>query len=288
MSPNKSSGKKSGRGLRIPRQGAGTAILLGGPNAGKSQLICSLTHATPEVAPYPFTTRTPAPAMMPFEDVTVQLIDTPPITKDYMDPHLFGLVRSADLALLMVDLAATTAWSSARKCSIGSSGTKTRLAATSYLDENDVGLSYTRTFVVPNKIDLPEAAGRLELFHELCPLDFAEYPISATAGTGLEALREAIYRSLDMIRVYSKLPTAKEPDRERPFTVPPRQPTDRHGRAGPQGLHQGPEVRPRLGRGGPRRHRGQKRLRVARQGRGRIAHLSIEKLVLWALWEVCY
>ena len=32
--------------------------------------------------------------------------------------------------------------------------TKTRLAARSYLDENDIGLSYTQTFLVPNKIDL--------------------------------------------------------------------------------------------------------------------------------------
>jgi ribosome-interacting GTPase 1 len=213
------SGKKSGRGLRIPRQGAGTAILLGGPNAGKSQLICSLTHATPEVAPYPFTTRTPAPAMMPFEDVTVQLIDTPPITKDYMDEHLYGLIRSADLALLLLDLGSDDGVEQCQEVLDRFKDTKTRLAATSYLDENDVGLSYTRTFLVPNKIDVPEAAERLTLFHELCPLDFAEYPISATAGTGLVALREAIYRALDMIRVYSKLPTAKEPDRNRPFTV---------------------------------------------------------------------
>jgi uncharacterized protein len=219
IATEKSSGKKSGRGLRIPRQGAGTAILLGGPNAGKSQLICSLTHARPAVAPYPFTTQTPAPAIMPFEDVTVQLIDTPPVTKDYMDPHIFGLVRSADLVLLMVDLGSDDGVEQCQEVLDRLSGTKTRLAATSHLDENDVGLSYTRTFVVPNKIDLPEAAGRLELFHELCALDFTEYPISATAGTGLDALREAIYRSLDMIRVYSKLPTAKEPDRDKPFTV---------------------------------------------------------------------
>ncbi len=216
----KSSGKKSGRGLRIPRQGAGTAILLGGPNAGKSQLICSLTRATPEVAPYPFTTQTPTPAMMPFEDVTVQLIDTPPVTKDFMDPHIQNLIRSADLVLLMVDLGSDDGVEQCQEVLDRLNDTKTRLAAQSYLDENDVGLSYTRTFVVPNKIDLPEAAGRLELFHELCPLDFPEYLISAAAGTGLETLREAIYRSFDVIRVYSKLPTAKEPDRDRPFTVP--------------------------------------------------------------------
>ena len=35
---------RKARGLRIPRQGAGTAILLGGPNAGKSQLVASLTR----------------------------------------------------------------------------------------------------------------------------------------------------------------------------------------------------------------------------------------------------
>ncbi len=213
------SGKKGGRGLRIPRQGAGTAILLGGPNAGKSQLICSLTRATPEVAPYPFTTHAPTPAMMPFEDVTVQLIDTPPVTKDFMDPHIHNLVRSADLALLMVDLGSDDGIEQCQEVLDRLNETKTRLAAQSYLDENDVGLSYTRTFVVPNKIDLPEAAARLALFHELCPLDLPEYPISASTGTGLEALRETIYRALDVIRVYSKLPTAKEPDRDRPFTV---------------------------------------------------------------------
>jgi ribosome-interacting GTPase 1 len=213
----KSSGKT--RGFRIPRQGAGTAILLGAPNAGKSQLMASLTRATPEVAPYPFTTTVSAPAMMPWEDVTVQLIDTPPITADYMDSHLHGLVRAADLALLLIDLASDNGVELAQDVLDRLSQTKTRLAAQSSLDEQDVGLSYTRTFVVPNKIDAPGAAERLDLLHELIPLDFPEYVISAAHGTGLEALREAIYRSLDVVRIYSKLPSAKEPDRDRPFTV---------------------------------------------------------------------
>ncbi|MGW8257246.1 MAG: TGS domain-containing protein, partial [Thermoguttaceae bacterium] len=58
-----------------------------------------------------------------------------------------------------------------------------------------------------------------ELLHELLPLDFTEYVISAEHGTGLEALRDAIYQSLDVVRVYSKLPAAKEADRDRPFTL---------------------------------------------------------------------
>jgi uncharacterized protein len=218
MTAEKGSGKKI-HGLRIPRQGAGTVILLGGPNAGKSQLIASLTRATPEVAPYPFTTTTPAPAMMPWEDVLVQMIDTPPITADYIDPVLYGLIRAADLALLMVDLDSDSGIEQCQDVLDRLSQTKTRLAARSSLDEQDVGLSYTKTFLLPNKIDAPGAPERLELLHELLPLDFTEYVISAQHGAGLENLREAIYRSLDVIRVYSKLPTAKEPDFDRPFTV---------------------------------------------------------------------
>jgi ribosome-interacting GTPase 1 len=214
----RSTGKK-GHGFRVPRQGAGTAVILGGPNAGKSQLLASLTHATPEVAPYPFTTHIPAPGMMAWEDVSVQLIDTPPITADFMESYTQGLIRAADLALLLLDLANDDGIEACQAVVDRLNQTKTRLAASSSLDEEDVGLSYTRTFLVPNKIDLPEAGQRLELFHELCPLGFSEYVISAQQRQGLEELRNAIYASLDVIRIYSKLPTAKHPDLQRPFTV---------------------------------------------------------------------
>ncbi len=213
----RSTGRRT-RGFRIPRQGAGTVVILGGPNAGKSSLLRALTRATPEVAPYPFTTKTPLPGMMPWEDVFVQLIDTPPITLDFIDPSMHGLIRSADLALLMVDLGTDEGLLQCQEVLEKLSKTKSRLGATSYLDEEDVGLSYTRAFLVPNKIDLEEAPARLELLHEMLPLDFPEYVISAEKGIGLEPLREAIYKSLDVVRVYAKPPTAKEPDMERPFT----------------------------------------------------------------------
>ncbi|MDD4266652.1 MAG: TGS domain-containing protein [Pirellulaceae bacterium] len=210
---------KKGHGVRIPRQGAGTGVMLGGPNAGKSQLLATLTRAAPEIAPYPFTTHQPAPGMMPWQDVMVQLIDTPPITADYLESYMHGLVRSAELVLLIVDLGADSGIEQCQDVVDRLAQTKTRLGTTTYLSEDDVGLSYTRTFLVPNKIDLPGAHERLDLLHELCRLEFEEYVISAQTGAGLEPLRDAIYAAMDVLRVYTKLPSAKEPDRDRPFTV---------------------------------------------------------------------
>src|SRR5206468_5306660 len=96
--------KKVGVSYKIPKQGAGQYVIVGGPNAGKSQLLARLTRAAPEVASYPFTTREPLPGMMEWEDVRVQLIDLPPITADFMESYVSSMVRAADRALLLLDL----------------------------------------------------------------------------------------------------------------------------------------------------------------------------------------
>src|SRR5262249_23769864 len=93
---DKKSPKKGGVSYKIPRQGAGQYVIVGAPNVGKSRLLTKLTRATPEVAPYPFTTHEPTPGMMEWQDVKVQLIDTPPITADYLEPWQSSMVRTAD------------------------------------------------------------------------------------------------------------------------------------------------------------------------------------------------
>jgi len=211
--------KGGGKSFKIPKQGAGTVVVIGGPNAGKSQLLATLTRATPEVAPYPFTTTQPQPGMMQWEDVFIQLIDTPPITPDFLEPYLLGFIRSADLALLMVDLGDDDGIERCRDVIDRLNATKTRLAVESGLDEEDVGLSFTKTFLLANKFDMPDAAERLELLHEFCPLPFREFKVSANDVATLEELRNEIYRSLDVVRVYTKDPKKKEADHERPFTL---------------------------------------------------------------------
>lgn len=215
----KKSAKKGGPSLKLPRQGAGRVILLGGPNAGKSSLLKAVTRATPEVAPYPFTTREPQLGMMPWEDISVQMVDTPPISADVFDSTLLGLIRGSDLVLLMVDLGADEGTEQLQAVLDRLKDTKTRLAKESYLDEDDIGLSFTKTLLVLNKIDLPEAADRLALMREFISLDFDEFQISAEAGTGLEELKTAIVKALDIVRVYTKLPNKKEADFDKPFTL---------------------------------------------------------------------
>ena len=68
----------------IEKEGVGQVAVVGAPNVGKSALVAALTNATPDVSEAPFTTWQPTPGMMPFEDVQVQLIDTPSLCPEYV------------------------------------------------------------------------------------------------------------------------------------------------------------------------------------------------------------
>jgi ribosome-interacting GTPase 1 len=221
--------KKTGVSYKIPKQGAGQYTILGGPNAGKSRLLTRLTRAAPEVAPYPFTTHEPHAGMMDWEDVHVQLIDTPPITADYLEGYLPGMIQSADAALLLIDLGDDDGPFAAETVIERLAKTKTQLIgdpphlspASPRLSGEEVegtGPS-TKTLVVANKVDLPGATDRLEIVRELFGSRFAIHVISAEHGMGLEELRSAIYRFLNVIRVYTKQP-GKPADLTSPFTCP--------------------------------------------------------------------
>jgi small GTP-binding protein len=211
--------KKVGVSHKIPKQGAGQYVLVGAPNVGKSRLLTRLTRATPEVAAYPFTTREPHVGMMDWEDARVQLIDTPPITADYLEGYLSSMVRTADAALLLVDLGDDDGPFAAEAVLDRLAQTKTVVVSQPPATAEDPTVVHVKTLLVANKLDLPGAADRLEVVRELFGERFAVHAIAAETGQGLEELRTALYRFLNVIRVYTKQP-GKPPDLTSPFTCP--------------------------------------------------------------------
>ena len=211
--------KKAGVSYKIPRQGAGTIMLLGAPNAGKSRLLTRLTRATPEVAAYPFTTREPHAGMMEWEDARVQLIDTPPITADYMEPYLSGMVRTANGNALLLDLGDDDGPFATETVLERLAQVKTVLVGQLPAEITDPTIHYGLTVLIANKKDAPGAADRLEIVREMFAARFPILALDAESGDGLEEVRTALYRLLNVIRVYSKRP-GKPADMESPFTPP--------------------------------------------------------------------
>src|SRR4051812_23635923 len=143
----KKSPKKGGVSYKIPKQGAGQVVLVGAPNAGKSRIITRLTRATPEVAPYPFTTREPHAGMMAWEDAAVQLVALPPITADFLEPYVSSMVRAADAALLVVDLGDDDGPFAAETVLERLAEVKTVLTGVPPADPPDLTIEYVKTLV---------------------------------------------------------------------------------------------------------------------------------------------
>jgi len=194
-------------GFYISREGAGQVMLVGPASAGKSQLLATLTEAIPEIAEYPFTTKTPIPGMMKFEDIQIQLVDTPPIGRKEVRVLLSNVLRNADIIAIVIDLsrepvsqveAALQGLREARIEPLTDDGTQVT-----------PGSYPRRMLIVGNKNEL---AGSNENWQRLCSQYARLFPlvsISAREGGGLEEFRRAIYQALNIVRVYTKTPGSK-------------------------------------------------------------------------------
>ena len=102
------SGGSSGK-YAVKKEGAAQVIILGPTGVGKSTLLNSLTNAKPQILGRPFTTTEPVPGMMQFEDVQIQLVETPALMEGANEgvgwgPRVLRLARNSDGLILMVDL----------------------------------------------------------------------------------------------------------------------------------------------------------------------------------------
>jgi len=202
----KDSGKK-GAAHAVPfylveKEGAGQVALIGPPNSGKSQLVCTLTHAQPEVADYPFTTRFPTPGMMLFENVQIQLVDLPPLSAEFMEPWLPQAIRRADLGVLLVDLNHAAVLDEIEF-----------IAET--LNQRNLPLP---KLLVGNKADLGGAEDNFTALEELYRDRYRCLAVSAATGRNLDRFARAVFDALELVRMYTQAP-GKQADLASPFVL---------------------------------------------------------------------
>jgi ribosome-interacting GTPase 1 len=219
-SAQKKSGTARYAGHKVHKSGAGQVVIIGAPNSGKSQLIKTLTQADLIVSSNPYTTHEASPVMMPFENIKIQMVDTPPITPEFMEDWYPDLIKGADASILILDLGADKALD-------------TMLAILEKLETKKIhfndwfkpfptqlerGWSYKKTLVVGCKSDLLPDHELLELYEEELKPRFKLITTSAETGNGIETLRQEIFNMLEIIRVYSKIP-GKKAEKNDPFTL---------------------------------------------------------------------
>jgi len=196
----------------IEKEGAAQVAVVGLPNAGKSQLVASITNATPTVAEYPFTTHQALPGMMEFENIKIQLIDTPPLAPQSIEFWLPHTIRRADALLLVLDLSNAPL---AQMESLIAQLADMRISIGLETAQEEMMLIRQKVLIVGNKLDLDNARDNYTALQN----KYGEYlPViaaSARDGNGLEELRLKTFQVLDIIRVYTKTPGQK-PD----FTDP--------------------------------------------------------------------
>jgi hypothetical protein len=211
---------KKGFGVKVDPEGAAQIAVVGAPNSGKSSLVEVTTNARVEVGDHPFATRLPVPAMMPFENVQLQLVDLPPVSREYMEYWVPGIMRAtAESALWVIDASDAAFEEGIDEVRAVLAERKVELTgAASPRSELRGVVCRLPTLVAAAKMDEPAAAGilpriraRLEPTHEVLP-------VSALGDADFTELAARLFRLNRLIRVYSKAP-GKEPDRSRPFVL---------------------------------------------------------------------
>lgn len=212
--------KKAGKHesvFHIEREGAGRVIITGPPNVGKSSLLKILTNANPKISEYPFTTWIPLPGMMSYENIQIQLVDTPPIVREHIETELMDLIRNADVLLLILDLQTDPLQQLQDTLQLLIEFRITPACIKRSYDENN-RISTVPSLVVVNKHDDTTFDEDFQVFCELLEEECQMISVSVLRNYHLDELRIMIFKQLNIIRIYSK-PPGKEADFTSPFVM---------------------------------------------------------------------
>jgi hypothetical protein len=203
-------------GPHVERSGAAQVALVGPPNSGKSSFVARWTHARPEVAAYPYTTRVPTPGLLVVEKVPIQVVDLPPLGAETTEPWLADLLRNADLLLVLLDLSTDDLLADRERMEAALGAVHISLAPAPA--EGGEGVRHARWLLAGNKVDLPGARDRAAILAEaVAPRP--TFTVSIETGEGVGVLLREMLRALDLVRIYTKEP-GREIDLGVPFVLP--------------------------------------------------------------------
>ena len=171
--------KKKGNGKQGIKKEQLQAVLIGLTNSGKSSILQAITNAHPRIASYGFTTTQPEIGTLNYENCNIQLIDLPPIASETFNK---GIINNADTILIVVEKIHEIK------------------PILDLLKQN----KDTKKIIIFNKIDLHNEITKRKISETLKSKKYNFAIISTKTNEGLEELKEKIFKTFPIIRIYTK------------------------------------------------------------------------------------
>lgn len=185
LEKSKKSGSSTQQGIKKSDM---QAILVGPPNSGKSTLFQMLTKQETTITDYPHSTTSPVLGTIDYEDVKIQLIDTPSFPNTDR-----GILHTTDIILLVLE----------------------------NIDQiedsiKQIGNTNAEIILVFSKMDLLDDTEKRKLKANI-KSKFKKYRFILThkeeSHHEIESFKKLLFQTFPIIRVYTKEPR-KEPSRE--------------------------------------------------------------------------
>ena len=199
-----SSGGKGGRTepFSLPKEGAGRVTLIGPTNVGKSLITTASTGAKTRVGSYELSTQEPVPGMYPYEDIYIQMVDTPPITNRSTQSRLYGLLRTSDVFVFVADLTNNPVAQTEESFSELSEWGFDLLDINTEITENTNIYTTKPTIIVCNKADIP---GALDQFQVMEDKFSNKYPVIMCSGSSVGEAAHQVHKDLSRGLKYAVL-----------------------------------------------------------------------------------
>lgn len=186
--------KKKSKGKKGIKKEYLQAVLIGLTNSGKSSVLQTLTNAQPKIASYGFTTSEPEIGTLNYQGCNIQIIDLPPIASENFDK---GIINNADTLLIVVE----------------------KIHEIKPILEHVKQNKNAKKIIVFNKIDTHNKETKRKILETLRAKKHNSALISCRTTEGIQDLKEKIFKSFNIIRIYTKKQGEKQDNT--PVILPP-------------------------------------------------------------------